>query len=137
MHFCFTNIDKNLRLSSWRMLSAFSNLLLAFIKCLGHINQPQNGIAHQSVKRQCPILKQKALRIHHVKETWSTLKKFEAEAWERISIALKTREWGSVPRIKLSFKTQKTTGKNIGGVSFLQGPLLVLALCLPGRRSFC
>lgn len=71
---------------------------------MGVIDQPQNGITHQSVKRHHPILKQKALRMHNVKETWSTLKKFKAKTEHIMSIAPKIREWGWAPQISPSLR---------------------------------
>lgn len=113
-----------------------SHLFLAFIKQLQHIDQPQNGITHQSVKRHHPILKQKALRMHNVKETWSTLKKFKAKTEHIMSIAPKIREWGWAPQISPSLRKQNTTDKSMDCVKvFLTGTLSGLGSMSTGQKE--
>lgn len=79
----------------------------------------------------------KALRIHHVKETWATLKKnLKQKLKHIISIAPKLRkgEWAS--QINPSLRKQNTTDKSTDRVKvFLTRNPSGLASKLPGQKE--
>ena len=79
----------------------------------------------------------KALRIHHVKETWATLKKnLKQKLKHIISIAPKLREGGWASQINPSLRKQNTTDKSTDRVKvFLTRKSSGLASKLPGQKE--